>query len=234
MTCLANAAQLNFWRLFFNGTRWPGIAQNDQAAFALQQFYISLHNENPMESGSQNTFETEYPNYVRVAVPRVPLQWGVSGPNPTVAMNMQPITFAQTGGAIDTLSYWGLGSSPTGPGTMFLSAPVGLGAPTAFTVDANGNLTAPGAVLSLNTQVVLYSWLPSMVLPLGFAENVQYYVGTIPSTGVVTLSTTLNNANPVASVAPGAGVLVPTTPLTLVINQTVPSFPANALLAYLN
>jgi hypothetical protein len=80
-------------------------------------FYISLHTADPGETGSQNTSETAYTNYVRVSVARSTAGWSVAS---GVADNDAVITFATGGASGATLTNFGIGSDSSGAGNLFL------------------------------------------------------------------------------------------------------------------
>ncbi len=80
-------------------------------------FYISLHTADPGETGSQNTSETAYTNYVRVSVARSTAGWSVAS---GVADNDAIITFATGGASGATLTNFGIGSDSSGAGNLFL------------------------------------------------------------------------------------------------------------------
>jgi hypothetical protein len=233
VSSLATSAQVALWGLIFNGTQWPGIAQNASALSAATQLFVSLHNGDPSAGGGQETFETQYPNYARVGVNRVAGQWAIVGSDPVVSMNVNPITFPQCGGIGDTLTFWGIGLSPTGSAPLIVSGPIGSGPVSGFSADASGNLMVPGNALAINDTLILYGLGPGLNLPAGLDEGVEYYVGNLLG-NIVTLSLEPDNAMPVPTITSGCGLLVPTAPLSLIINQTVPSFPANGLTAFLN
>lgn len=84
--------------------------------------YISLHTGDPGEAGDQNTSETTYTDYLRVAVPRSALGWTVT--NDTVS-NAALVQFAICGVAGATLTYFGIGcESGTGAGKLLYSGPL--------------------------------------------------------------------------------------------------------------
>jgi hypothetical protein len=239
VSSLTTAAEVAIWSLFFNGTYWPGIAQRDTSAIAATQFWISLHNSNPTETGSQNSFETSYGGYARVPVPRVAGQWLISGGNPVLAMNANPITFPSCNTQGDTLAYWGLGSLASGAGNLFLSGPITNLSMYDFTavVGDPGVLTVPGAGIAVGTPVAFYSLGPLQQLPLGVTEGVQYYVAAVVGSSI-TLTYDAALTEPVTLGSAGAGIILPCAPMIVVpqgqSGANTPSFPANALTAYLN
>lgn len=215
--------------LLFNASGWANIADNT-ATSPLTNLYVSLHNADPGEAGSQNTNETAYTNYVRVAVARSSGGWTISGSDPTQVVNAATISFAACGITGDTITHWGVGSASSGAGVLYASGPVGpaAGPYQEFTCNlaSPGSLTVPGVTFSVNDRVSVYHQ-PAATLPTGITEGTVYYVGTA-SAGVCTLSTTTANGNPVNTSAAGAGVIFKQTPLAVALNVT-PSFASSAL-----
>jgi hypothetical protein len=233
MASLANGTETSILQLLFNATTWTSIAVNATTSPATN-LYVSLHNADPLEGGSQSTSETAYTNYARVAVARTTGGWSVSGNNPAQVSNVAAITFAQCGATGDTLTYFGLGLSASGAGTLLMSGPIGPGPAYGFTCTSAspGTLTVPGSSLTVNQRVMVYGLGPGLTLPTGITEGTVYYVGTVTGTAV-TLSTTTANGSPVNTTSVGAGVLLPCSPLAVSSNIT-PSFAAGALISYLN
>lgn len=98
-----------------------GDASGLQPAATVGNLYISLHTADPGETGSQNTSETTYTNYVRVAVPRNNTNWTTSGTAPTQVANALAIAFAQCGASGATLTHFGIGSDSSGAGNLHFS-----------------------------------------------------------------------------------------------------------------
>lgn len=232
MASLANGVEQNILKLLFNATAWTSIADNTATAPATN-LYVSLHNANPGNAGSQTTSETAYTNYARVAVARTTGGFTVSGSNPSQVQNAATISFAQCGATGDTISYWGLGLLASGAGTLLMSGPIGPGQAYGFscTLASPGSLTVPGSALTVNQRVMVYALGPSLTLPTGISEGTVYFVGTVSGIAV-TLSTTTANGAPVNTSAVGTGILVPCSPLAVATNIT-PSFAAGALTSYL-
>lgn len=82
-------------------------------------FYVSLHTANPNETGNQSTSETAYTNYLRSggSVARSTAGWSVTS---GVADNDAAITYATGGATGATVTFFGVGSDPTGNGNLFL------------------------------------------------------------------------------------------------------------------
>jgi hypothetical protein len=234
MASFSNSTELAILKLLLNATNWANIADNTVTSPATN-LYVSLHNANPGDAGSQTTNETVYTNYARVAVARTTGGFTTSGADASQVVNAATISFAQCGATGDTLTYWGLGLGSSGAGTLLMSGPIGPGPAYAFTCTnaSPGSLTIPGAgTLAVNTRVAVFPVGPFATLPTGFTEGTVYYVGT-SGAGVATLSTTAGNANPVNTSSTGAGVIIICSPLAVATNIT-PSFAAGALIAYLD
>jgi len=216
-------------KLLFNATAWANVADN-AAGSPLTNLYVSLHNADPGEGGSQTTNETAYTNYARQAVARTSGGWTVSGTDPTQVVNAAIINFPQCGVTGDTLTHWGIGSLVSGAGVLFASGPIGpvAGPYLEFTctLASPGSMTVPGSAFSVNDRVSVYH-TPTGTLPTGFTEGTVYFVGTAAGT-VITLSTTTANGNPVNTSSVGAGVVFKQTPLAVSALIT-PSFAASAI-----
>lgn len=235
MANYTGATMTSILELIFNATSWTSIAQN--ASSPATNLYVSLHNADPGASGSQNTNETAYTNYARVAVARSSGGFTIGGSTPGVNVtNAASIAFAQCGATGDTLTHWGIGLSSSGAGTLLLSGPLGVttAGPYDFTcTDASpGTLTVPGSSFSVNDRVSCYA-TEAGTLPSGITEGTVYYVGTVSGIAV-TLSTTTANGNPVNTSSVGAGFIIKQTTPLVVSNGVTPSFSAGALVAYLS
>jgi hypothetical protein len=98
-----------------------GDATGLLASSTVGNVYISLHTSDPGETGVQNTNETSYTNYLRIAVPRNVTNWTTSGTSPTQVANALAITFAQCGASGATLTHFGIGSALSGTGNLHFS-----------------------------------------------------------------------------------------------------------------
>lgn len=232
MASFTNAAEAAFLQLLFNATAWANIADNAASAPATL-LYISLHNADPGEAGSQTTSETAYTGYARISAARTSGGWTISGTDPTQVANAGALTFAQCGASGDTLTHWGLGLSASGAGTLLASGPVGAGPALDFTctLASPGTLTIPGSSYAVNDRISLYHD-PTSTLPTGTTEGTVYFVGTVSGIAV-TLSTTTANGTPVNTSSVGAGVAIKQTPL-VVSNLVVPSFATGTLKLFMN
>lgn len=97
--------------LVFNATAlpWDGNAN----------VYISLHTADPGEGGTQNTSETTYTNYVRIAAARTAGGWTVAGSS---CSNAALLAFAQAGaGGAQVITHVVIGELSTGAGQIYYS-----------------------------------------------------------------------------------------------------------------
>lgn len=92
-----------------------GDATGLRGSTSAGSLYISLHTSDPGEGGSQTTNEATYTSYARVAVARTSGAWDVTGNN---ASNLAAINFPQCTGGSNTITHFGIGTDPTGAGTL--------------------------------------------------------------------------------------------------------------------
>lgn len=110
-----------FLQLIFNGTTisvennsGSGTANLATDVGAVPNLYVSLHTANPGTNGNQNTNEAQYSNYNRVAVART-TGWVVTGSSVSPAAT---ISFPIATGGSESETYFGIGTSTTGAGTL--------------------------------------------------------------------------------------------------------------------
>ena len=113
---------------------------------AAGSLYISLHSSDPGEGGSQTTNEISYTGYARVAVNRNGTQWTVSGTAPTQVVNANPIVFGQCTVGSATAAYFGVGTDPSGAGTLLYSGQ--LSASLAISVGITPQFAASALVVT--------------------------------------------------------------------------------------
>ncbi len=101
--------------LIFNATAWADIAENDSSAPATN-LYLSLHTADPGVGNNQTTNETEYTNYVRIAVARTTGGWDAPASGATA--NAALAQFAQCGVTGATLTHVAIGTASSGAGTV--------------------------------------------------------------------------------------------------------------------
>ena len=116
----SDAFETSMLKLIFNATTITGVADNT-AASPNTNLYVSLHTADPGETGTQATNEATYTGYARVAVARTTAGWTVTGGvcNPAAQINFP----AGTGGS-GTVTYFGIGLSSSGAGTLLYSGPI--------------------------------------------------------------------------------------------------------------
>jgi len=107
----------NLLKLLFNATAWATIADN-AAASPLTNLYISLHTADPGTGNSQQTNETGYTNYTRVAVVRTNVGWTVAT---NTAVNAALVQFPQCGATGATLTFVAIGTAASGAGNVLYS-----------------------------------------------------------------------------------------------------------------
>ena len=219
----------------FSGN-WNTVAQN--AASPATNLYVSLHNASPGDSGSQNTSETAYTGYSRVAVARTTGGWTVtqgSVSTPSNVTNAAAINFGACTAGTDTLTHWGIGLSSSGAGTLLAYGTIGPLTWYDFTCTSAspGVLTHYGYTPSVNDRVSVYPnpQAGTLTLPTGLTAGTVYYVGTAPGGQTSTLSTTTANGNPVNTSSTGSGLIYKDSPLAISSGVT-PSFAAGALTLY--
>lgn len=116
---MSNAFETELLELILNNSAIANIgdAGGLQPSATAGSLYVSLHTGDPGEAGNQGTNETVYTNYARVAVARSAGGWTISG---NTASNTALIQFPQCGVTGATLTYVGIGVSPTAGDTGLL------------------------------------------------------------------------------------------------------------------
>lgn len=125
MSALTNAAETALLSLLFNNIDWPNIgdAAGLQNSATAGSFYISLHTADPGEAGAQNTSETAYTGYARVAVARSGAGLTVSGNN---VSNAAEVLFGTcTAAAGPPVTHFGVGTDISGVGNLILRGALG-------------------------------------------------------------------------------------------------------------
>lgn len=117
----SNALENDILELLFNAVAIADLAENDTTTPATN-LYVSLHTADPGEAGSQNTNETAYTGYARVAVARTSGGWVVTGSSLSPAANIDfGECTASPGGAI---THFGIGTGASGVGYLMYSGTV--------------------------------------------------------------------------------------------------------------
>lgn len=97
-------------KLIFWGTTIANIADN-AAASPITTLYLSLHTADPTDSGNQASSEASYTGYgtTRIGLVRSASGWSISG---SVVSPVATVNFPQcTGGAAQTITHVGIGTS---------------------------------------------------------------------------------------------------------------------------
>ena len=109
--------------LLFNNTNIAnlGDATGVRGSTGAGSLYVSLHTADPGETGKQNTNETTYTGYARVAVARSGAGWTVSGTAPTQVANAATITFGTSTVGTPTITHFGVGYESAGATKLLAS-----------------------------------------------------------------------------------------------------------------
>lgn len=96
-----------------------GDATGLPASATAGSCYVSLHTADPAEGGDQTSNEATYTGYARAAVARSAAGWDVVG---NAAANAAEVAHPQcTGGGPQTITHFGIGTSPSGAGKLLYS-----------------------------------------------------------------------------------------------------------------
>ena len=104
----------NLLKLLFNAIAWANMADN-AASSPYTNLYLSLHTADPGTGNSQQTNETSYTNYTRVAVVRTNVGWTVAT---NTAVNAALVQFPQCGASGATLTHVAVGTAASGVGNV--------------------------------------------------------------------------------------------------------------------
>jgi hypothetical protein len=102
--------------LIYNATAIANIADN-AASSPITNIQVSMYTSSPGAAGGQNTNETSYTNYTRVAVARTTGGW--SAPSGGTTGNVALIQFPQCGVTGATLTHVATGRDSSGAGKIF-------------------------------------------------------------------------------------------------------------------
>jgi len=136
---MANTAEDAVLKAIFTNTSWSLISDALGVAGSL---YISLHTADPGEAGAQNTNETAYTNYTRVAVARTSGGWTVTGSS---VVNAALIQFPQSGGSGTDCTHFSVVTTSSGAGQIIIRGALSATLPTGSGIQpqfAAGDLTA--------------------------------------------------------------------------------------------
>lgn len=138
---LQNTFEDDILKLILQAVAIANFADNAASA-PITNLHVSLHTADPGEAGAQNTSETSYTGYLRVAVARTTGGWGVTS---GVGSNLAVITFGQCTAGSATLTHAGIGrdsiaTSSTGKllisGALTASLAVSAGITPSFGIGA--------------------------------------------------------------------------------------------------
>lgn len=110
-------------KLLFRNEDATGIgdAGGLRGSVTAGNLYISLHTADPGAGGGQNTNETSYGSYARVAVARTTGAWDFSGGNITPHST---ISFPAATSGTATITHFGIGTASSGSGELLYSGTV--------------------------------------------------------------------------------------------------------------
>lgn len=115
--------ELDFLKLIFNGTAIANIADNASSS-PITNLYISLHTADPTDAAAsgQNTSETTYTGYARVAVARTTGGWTcATAAGVSTAIPVANITFGICTAGTATITHVGIGTAASGSGSLLFS-----------------------------------------------------------------------------------------------------------------
>ena len=115
-----DAFELDFLKLIFNGTAIANVADN-AASSPLTNLYLSLHTADPTDApaSEQNTSETTYTGYARIAVARTTGGWTcATAAGVTTAVPVANITFGTCSAGTATITHVGIGTASSGAGKL--------------------------------------------------------------------------------------------------------------------
>lgn len=161
-----------------------GDATGLLGAGTVGSVYAALHTADPGGGGSQNTSESAYTSYARVAIARSGAGFSLSG---AALSNAASIDFPACTGGTETATHWSLGTASTGAGKILHSGPLAANG-RVFTAEPGDTLYVPGNTLVVDDRVVFFA-IPLIALPTGITAGTVYWVKTV-STNTITISTT--------------------------------------------
>lgn len=110
-----NTFENDLLKLIFNGTAIANLADNAGTG-PLANLYLSLHTADPGEAGNQETNETAYTGYARVAVARTTGGWTVT--NNSVSPVAEVVFGECTGSPGGAITHAAVGTASTGTGKI--------------------------------------------------------------------------------------------------------------------
>ena len=116
----SNTFENDLLKLIFNATAIANIADN-AAGSPLTNLYVGLHTADPGEAGTQDTSETTYTGYARVAVARTTGGWTVTGNSVSPVAN---IVFGLWTAGSGTITHFSVGVASSGSTKILYSGTV--------------------------------------------------------------------------------------------------------------
>lgn len=215
---------INLEKLIGDNTAYAGVgdAGGLQPSAAPGNLYVSLHTADPGITGDQTVNEATYTGYSRVGVVRSGAGWTVAA---GVMRNAANINFGLCTLGAEIITHFGIGTDAAGVGQMLWS----------YACTANW-FTCHGELLNnqihqntgfLVNQAVVFMNVPGASLPTPIVAGTVYYVKTIISADLFTISATPGGATFNITVD-GFGLVGAITPLSVFPGVT-PQFLANQL-----
>jgi hypothetical protein len=98
-----------------------GDATGLRGSSSAGSLYVSLHTGDPGETGTQQTNESAYTSYARVAVARSGAGWTVTDNSVSPAA---AVDFPECGGGTETVTHFGVGTASSGAGKLLFKGSV--------------------------------------------------------------------------------------------------------------
>lgn len=119
----ANDFENDLLLLIFNNTNIADIgdATGLRGSSTAGSLYVSLHTSDPGEAGAQNTNETTYTSYARVAVARSGAGFTVTNNSVSPAAN---VDFPACTGGTATITHFGIGTASSSTGLLLYKGTV--------------------------------------------------------------------------------------------------------------
>ena len=139
----SNDFETDILLLVFNNTDIANIGDvaGLQNSVANGSLYVALHTADPGEAGKQNTSETTYTGYARVAVARTAGGWTVAG---NTVSNTATVTFGDSTVGSPTITHFSVGYESSGATKIVVSG--ALTTPQVINVGGTPNTFAAGAL----------------------------------------------------------------------------------------
>ena len=137
----SNDFETSLLQLLFENTNIAnlGDATGVRGSTTAGSLYISLHTADPGEAGKQNTNETTYTGYARVAVARSTAGWTVTGNS---VANDAAITFGTSTSGTPTITHFAVGYEASGATNILVSGAlnnaqvINIGGTNSFAISA--------------------------------------------------------------------------------------------------